>query len=153
MKFLIAALSTSFLALPSLANSYYTCQLSEIPGYSDNITISGTVTINKLAPKNFTMDVDAVLTLDDNGEKETQDMVVTGEAMNDFHMNESQVLDSEEWQVLAQEFGDEAPKGAHGFQSKGFEDDAAGLRLVVVHGKKNTKKSVVYLGWMPALCK
>jgi hypothetical protein len=67
-------------------------------------------------------------------------------------MSAEEVLKSDEWQELKTIFGDEAPRGAHYFQTPQYSDDGSGYFVSVIHGEKGSKKSFVYLGWMPAIC-
>jgi len=135
------------------AQNYYTCQLSALPGEAaEYMEVTGSLSVLKSAAGQFTLSVNGKVTFKDES-FEKLDIRVEGAELKDGHMTAEQVLKSEVWEVLEGEFKGEKPTGAHFFQTPGFEENGAGDALMVVHGDKDTKMSLVYLGWFHVLCR
>ena len=128
-------------------NKYYECQLSDIEQDS-NLKVNGRLAMTKSVEGVYGLSAQYTLQL--GNRKSNQRM--TSSNITDGHMKKQEVLASEEWELIAPLFGDEQPKGAHYFKTVDYEGNGDDLQIFVIHGEKGTKKSVVYLGWMPALC-
>jgi len=149
-------LSASLFSITSVAHAidsvakYYSCELSafDFGQGTDELVLTGKVQIYKSRSGEYS--VEANYTAKYEGETSSEEFKEGN--LRDGHLTAKEVLASEEWSAVQDLFGEEKPKGAHYFETAGFQDDAAGLRVAVIHGENGTKKSVVYLGWLPALC-